>query len=99
MEASRTPLILPTQPTLGTFFPMDPKDSASVFFPGQPLPLLLFVVRRLFDIMPEREMCCCSTVDAHQVFVVFYTAPTSTSFTPGETAMILVRFHIGVVFL
>jgi hypothetical protein len=30
---------------------------------------------------------------------MFYAAPTSTSFTPGETAMILVRFHIGVVFL
>jgi hypothetical protein len=31
--------------------------------------------------------------------LMFYAALTPTSFTPGETTMILVRFHIGVVFL
>jgi hypothetical protein len=31
--------------------------------------------------------------------LLFCVAPTSSSFTPGETATILVRFHIGVVFL
>jgi hypothetical protein len=32
--------------------------------------LLMFIVRRVFYKMPEREMCCCSTVDAHWVFDV-----------------------------
>jgi hypothetical protein len=37
--------------------------------------------------------------DAHRVFVVFVQPRASTSFTPGETATILVRFRIGIVFL
>jgi hypothetical protein len=48
-----------------------PKNSAPVFFPGQPLPLLLFAVHRVFDIMPEREMCCCSSVNSHRLFAIF----------------------------
>jgi hypothetical protein len=47
------------------------KNSTPVAFPGHPLPLLLSAVRRVFDIMPAREMCCCSTVDARWVFAVF----------------------------
>jgi hypothetical protein len=37
---------------------------------GQSLPSLLFAVRRVFNIMPEREMCCCSTAEAHRLLYV-----------------------------
>ncbi|PWZ57475.1 hypothetical protein Zm00014a_011972 [Zea mays] len=47
----------------------------------QPLPLLLFAVRRVFDLMPVKEMCCCSPVDARQVFAVFGADPLATSST------------------
>jgi hypothetical protein len=33
------------------------------------------------------------------VFAVFVQPRTSASFTPGETATILVRFRIGIMFL
>ncbi|PWZ57474.1 hypothetical protein Zm00014a_011973 [Zea mays] len=47
----------------------------------QPLPLLLFAVRRVFDLMPVKEMCCCSPVDARRVFAVFGADPLATSST------------------
>jgi hypothetical protein len=37
--------------------------------------------------------------DAHRVFVIFVQPQTSASFTLGETATILVRFRIGIMFL
>jgi hypothetical protein len=52
----------------------------------QPLPLLLFAVRRVFDLMPVKEMCCCSPVDARQVFAVFGADPLATSSTLGEAS-------------
>ncbi|AQK69962.1 hypothetical protein ZEAMMB73_Zm00001d016040 [Zea mays] len=35
----------------------------------------------VFDLMPAKEMCCCSPVDAHRVFAVFGPDPLATSST------------------
>jgi hypothetical protein len=76
-------------------FSLSPTTSSK----DNPLPSLLSDVREVFDTMPARKICCHSTIEARAGILLFLRSPVVVVVHPDETATLLVRFHINVIFI